>query len=244
MASCAPTYYKPKTINVPLLETKNDAQISAHINEGINIQGAYAVSDNIGLTIDFFDFNNKVKTENSNGSKSRSKYTYRSAELGIGYFKNLNNRLYFEVYGIGGIGKLSKFSNAQPTEYYEPAFGQISSNYTLLGIQPSFGVKWKYLELAYSMRLLRTNFYNTEGNYTWNGKSEVDYLNNKNYQDIIEHGFTVRAGLKNVKLQLQLVKSNETGMRSIRRVDDNQRNPFDGGTLSLGLTYNFNTNRN
>lgn len=243
MASCAPTYYKSKTINVPLLEKKNDVHVGGHINGGVNIQGAYAATDNIGVTLDLFNYQSNVKTE-SNGRSSSGKYTYKSAEIGIGYFKKLNRLMHFEVYGIAGIGKLTKFSNAQPTDYYKPARGQISSNYSLLGVQPSLGLKWKHLELAYSMRILRTNYYNTSGSYTWNGGSEVVYLNNIDHQDIIEHGITARVGLKNIKLQMQLVKSDELGRRNFGIGNEPNRNPIEGGAISLGLTYNFNAKPN
>jgi len=226
LTSCAPTYYKPKTFNVPLLEMKSDVQLSAQGNEeSISIQGAYAVTNNIGVSLDQFFYYNQ-----------RSKSTYRSTEIGLGYFDKRTDILHYEAYLIGGLGKLTKTSDQIPTEFYTPPIGSLSSNYALLGVQQSIGLKWKYFEMAYTLRLLRQDFYNSEGNYIYNDKNEVDYLNQIDYQNIFEHGLTLRAGAENFKVQLQILKTNEIGRNAL----DTDFRTIDSQNVSIGIVYNFN----
>jgi hypothetical protein len=97
LSSCAPVYVPTKN-NVPLLSEKGEFQAFAGIGLGVNTQAAYALTDNIGISTSYLYANNSE----DNGTVVRE---HQAGEIAIGYYKNLNSNLCFEVYGGYGGGK-------------------------------------------------------------------------------------------------------------------------------------------
>jgi len=90
---CAPVYTKP-AINAPLFERAGDIQAAAQIGtHGVDIQGAAAVTDYLG-----------VIAGGSNDSEGDNRHN--SVEAGIGYYERFGagGNGSFAVFGGGGLG--------------------------------------------------------------------------------------------------------------------------------------------
>ena len=94
--SCRPLYV-PNIHNVPLLKEKKDVSITLSPND---LQGAYAVSDNIGIMLNLYR-NNVNQAFDFEEDVSRS-----FCDFGVGYFKEFGKFGVFEIYGGYGIGGL------------------------------------------------------------------------------------------------------------------------------------------
>ena len=108
ITGCTHYYYVPLTQNVPLFREKNEALITGSYGAGdestsIEIQGAYAVSGNIGIIADFMSARGGDVSSNEDWGKG----TYFDAA--IGYFKPVNKYGVFEIYG--GLGTSSQHHN-------------------------------------------------------------------------------------------------------------------------------------
>lgn len=90
---CQPIYY-PNTVNTPMLTGKGDVNIGGHYGtSGINLQGAVAISDHVGIMS-----NTSYLGEGEDGESPF--YT----ELGVGHFKKVGGKGIFEIYAGGGLG--------------------------------------------------------------------------------------------------------------------------------------------
>ena len=125
-AACqTPRYaYSPSAHNVPVITQKGDGKIGAlystnipaeesyngeriyNRSNGIDIQAAYALSDNWAIQASHFQ-----RWERTTGGPDsvNIKYKRNLSELGAGYYFAMNKRktAFFQVFGGGGIGKFS-----------------------------------------------------------------------------------------------------------------------------------------
>lgn len=82
--------------------------------------------------------------------------------------------------------------------------GDISANVLRVGIQPNFGYKSKYFEVALSSRVVNLMYNSIEGDLIYNGKNQIDYLNDNKSSFLLEPAITIRGGLEKIKLQIHL----------------------------------------
>jgi len=105
ISGCSPNYYIPNTQNVPLISEKGEVNITvATVQNQLDFQGAYGLTDKIALQANGSVFFNKNDNEGDGGS---GKYF----EIGGGYFKPVANGYVFETYGIIGFGNMEIISH-------------------------------------------------------------------------------------------------------------------------------------
>jgi hypothetical protein len=214
--------YIPSMHNVPLLKKEGD--IAIHLTPA-NVQGAYAVTNNIGVMVNG-QWGGSTWEEGSTGDtqyKSRRKF----AEAGIGYYSYKNEEKSFEIYGGGGIGSLS-FDNR--LDYTDPQ--KFNAMATKFFIQPSVGISKEYFDLAFAVKAVNLKFYDVNiQNYT-----DDDLIAKKLYRIdrepllFIEPSFTARAGVKNIKAHFQYLYSSKISGPEIN---------YMGYYIFLGLSIYF-----
>ena len=99
LQSCTRVMYVPNMQNTPLLKEKNEVRATLATS---NYQIAYGVTDGLGVMLNGYSQNHEGSFSLSTATASKRKFT----EIGVGYFKPLNNLTVFEVYTGAGIGKV------------------------------------------------------------------------------------------------------------------------------------------
>jgi hypothetical protein len=204
-AGCSPIFYAPNGHNVPIFSGKNEANITAsgHImgrSAGVNVQTAVACSDHIGIMANGFH----VKTEYDDSEwweeDSEEVSTGYLFELAPGYFTPLYSGskidLILETYGGMGFGR---YENTSDNFGHDESPWPSRASYHRYFIQPSFGLKSAYFEVALSVRLAGLNYTNYKIDH-----DELPYLPLEKFTTLLEPGLTLRAGFKNFKFQAQL----------------------------------------
>jgi hypothetical protein len=227
MTACNPIYYSPNSHNVPLFTQKGETNATLAGNSNrIEVQGAYAVTDQIAVKVNGGLFR-PDDLDNGNGGSGKL------IEFGGGYYRPVGNLFVFETYGIAGFGSME--NHLPSTVAANPQTrGDISANLFRLGIQPNFGLKNKYVSAAISTRLAYLGYYNINGDLIFADKDQVQYLKENNSHLLIEPALTLRTGIKNVKLQFQLglsLNATDSGFDQ------------DQGFATLGLNFNFQQNQ-
>lgn len=221
---CSPIYYSPNSHNVPLLRTKGDVRVGLHGNATrLEASTAFAVDDNVGLTLDggiFFP----ADDEQGDGGKGQF------IQAGGGYFRPLNERLVFETYGIIGYGKVENHFPSTLDSFAQTT-GIVETNLLRFGIQPSIGFTSRYFDAAFSTRLCGLSYFNTGGSLVFANTDQVAYLEEQNTQFLIEPALTLRGGYDYLKVQLQIGRSFNLSNPDFRQ---------DEGHVTIGLIYSLN----
>jgi hypothetical protein len=142
--SCAPVYVPTKN-NVPLLSGKGEFQGYAGAGVGFNFQTAYALTDNIGVAANYL----YIKSDDDNTG-----FKHRAGEIAIGYYKNFQSDLCFEVYTGVGLGK----GNANQKGDLFSSTIISSSEYQKFFIQPAVGSTEKWLKWNVSLKCSLVDF--------------------------------------------------------------------------------------
>lgn len=201
--SCAHYYYVANVQNVPMLQEKNDLQVSGFFggwdeSKCIELQTAFAPAENIGVLANFMTAWGGNVSERDFGKGS-------CFDLGMGYFKPVNKNLIFEIYGgIGGGSQRHEYEELS----YNPGTGGIDSHYggsarlssSRIFIQPSLGIKYSAFEAAVSVRASRLSYPSVTNSFYDEELSHIG--DNPHY--FIEPALTLRAVWKNIKLQGQI----------------------------------------
>lgn len=200
VSSCAPYYYTPNTQNVPMIKEKGGASVTvAGADSQLEFQGAYGITDNLAVQLNT-GFVLPNDEEDGDGG------TGRFFESGIGYYKNINSYLLFDVYALLGFGHVENhFPSTLST--YPGTTGEISAQFFRAGVQPGLSFHHNYFSVSASTRMLSLNYSNIDGNLTFADEDQVAYLQDNKSNFLIEPALTLRAGVKRVKLQVQLIKS-------------------------------------
>jgi len=250
--------YSPATQNVPVLVKKGDSKLSASYstdlsdppfadnstesvpekNNGFDLQGAVALTDNFALQASYF---NRTERDNSNGYYSGDavvNYKRNLAEIGIGYFKSLNARdkVFFQLFGGAGKGKFSLTDRGTHTD-------SVSTNYTRYHqaditkfyLQPAMIFRPRPgFALSISTRLSIIKYGNIKTDYTDSELQdyELDNLSRGTYA-FWEPAFTNSFGFKKLpglRFEYQLGFSLSLNERPIHY------HPFN---FSLGMAFDF-----
>ena len=174
--SCSPEIYNANALNVPLLAQKGNAKVSLGITasgEGVglyntNLQGAYAISDHIGIMLNGMYHNyTRTYTPFLSNTPRTDRHKEGFFEAGLGYFGPVGNSTKWrgEIYSGWGMGR-SKETNPNSNEAL-----LLESPYNRLFLQPSIGFVSRYFDAALSSRVsyLSVGKINWVGN-TSNGK--------------------------------------------------------------------------
>ena len=209
LTSCSPTYYIPNTQNVPLISKRGNKSFNLSGNRyQTNFNCAFGMTNHFSMlasgTVVLVP-DREVEVEPGRfidiGGGSGN-----FVEFGIGYFKSINSHFVFEAYGLAGFGQMENHNPGTTTNGVQKE-NKISANIFRLGIQPNLGYKSKYFSLALSSRLVNLSYSNIKGEYIFSEINQIDYLTENSSNFLIEPAFTVRAGIKNIKLQAQYSRS-------------------------------------
>lgn len=192
--------YIPNRHNVPLMQEKKDASISISTT---NLQGAYAVTDNIAVMGNVYFRENSW--ENNPDSNTTLNYDYQAnrllGELGVGYYKPLGENAVFELYGGGGLGNIG-FELKDSNPIYDREY---KANIQKLFIQPDIGFKSQYFDFVFSTRFSLVNFHDVDTTNYSISSLDSDNLYNLDKQPFLflEPALTLRFGYKFIKAYTQ-----------------------------------------
>lgn len=227
-SSCAPVYYSPNTQNVPLLSHAGEYNLGASASgDLLEFQGSVSPVNHLGIQLNGSWY---IPQRSDSGDRGAGYFT----DAGVGFYQAFgpNDILVFETYVIGGIGGVRNSFSARAGGN---TAGSLYSNVSRYGLQPSFGVKWKYVDAAISSRFVGLSYFNTEGGLIYNNVAQTTYLSQNNHSFLIEPAFTLRAGTDFLKAQIQL-----QGSFNMNHPDFYQRNSM----LTVGLVLSPNRYRN
>lgn len=223
-ASCTPVYYKPDTHNVPLISQKGETNLTFSGNpEQLGFEGAFGAAENFAIKANGSLFIPSYDEDFDGGSG-------RLIEFGAGYFLPIKNGFVFEAYGIFGFGSMENHFPSTIINQEPPRKGEISANFSRVGVQPNFGYKSKYFSAAVSSRIVGLSYKKIEGDLLKDEIYEVVYLEDNSSHFLIEPALTLRAGIDKFKFQVQLGYS-----ANLTNPNFKQENSF----LTIGLNFNF-----
>lgn len=196
------TAYVPNTVNVPLM--RNQGEVRIYADPMINVQASYAITDNIGVMA-----SGHIVVERTNDSDAGLTIQNGSGsqfEAGIGYATVIKRNIIIsgdmmaDVFAGAGFGSL-KLNNLTDNKAYE-----VSA--TKLFIQPSVGFSHRFVEVAFTPRIVGLMYGEPTSGYTdaeLNLKELPD--RSKPMHWFVEPTITVRGGIQEVKLQFQIGQS-------------------------------------
>lgn len=143
LISCK-TVYIPNNFNSPLLRNKGDAQLTFSSGfSGIELQGAYALTDHWGIIA-----NGQYC---KNPDKENESYVYKLAEGGIGYTEHFSDRGVFEFFAGSGIGEA-------PADFRHFTYtGTEKARVKRLFLQPAIGFSNDLIDISLVTRLAGVN---------------------------------------------------------------------------------------
>ena len=202
--SCySPRYvYSPAAHNVPVLVNKGDSklafnystnlakrnqsdvQVKDNHGTGFDLQGAYAVSKNFALQLNYYHRKEKNSGDFNAGNLDSSviNYTRNLTEIGFGYYRRLmrNDRGIFQVFAGVGFGRFGF------TDIGRDQNGIFHNNFhdahvTKLYVQPAFTIKNKNFAASLSSRFSLIFFgdIKTDYNSIELDKYKLDSLNSR-----------------------------------------------------------------
>jgi len=195
VCSCNPGLYSTVGQNVPLLKQKGEVSISGgrveaqstgDVIRGFNVQAAVAIDSGLAVMASAY------------AMKASGDWSGRGTfmEVGIGKFASgkVSGKVVREIFVGAGLGSVK---NWRDREYVDARFLKPF-------IQPSIGFTSRYFDAAITTRLAMVS-YLSHGQVldSENSRLVADFFNDKKNTLVFEPGITLRAGFKNVKVQLQ-----------------------------------------
>ncbi len=157
LTSCKIAYY-PTSFNTPMMQSKGDAQITGALSVGnLEIQTAYAITDNLGVMINGSYFaEEKEITVNDQVERVHLKHNY--IEGGLGNFGSIGRIGRYELFAGGGMGTI-------PADFRNTFFdGSQTAPMSKFFLQPALGIRTNLLDFAGVVRLSTVRI-NNETNY-------------------------------------------------------------------------------
>ena len=187
LSSCA-SLYVPNTVNSPLLTEKKETAINLSYGmNGFDLQGAYAMTNHIGLMVN----TSASPLLNPNG---KSFHGHLFAEAGLGCMFQFGESGVFDFYTGGGYGNIKSKSNVVLDG--KSNIDEAEGNGYRYFIQPSIGFKKSNFQFAFSLRGVLLDLDN------------VWYQNSTQYTQeegmFVEPTFNIRVGKKRVMFQSQI----------------------------------------
>ncbi len=224
ISGCHERFYAPLAQNVPLFKEKDEVRVSLNYTENdhiefANLMAAYALSDKFAIQANV----NLLFSEGSRLFELDLAKNGGEGSLAFGWYKPLNEKLRFEIFGGDAIG----YRNNTPDRYEYLRF-----RYNKLFLQPSIGLTTNLLDLALTtsfsyMNMFISNVYDRDGELTDVSRNKIaEEIQNKRHSLLFEPGFTLRIGSKLRKFQLQAVHSFNLSHPEL---------PYDRFSVSFGL---------
>jgi hypothetical protein len=153
LSSCS-SLYLPSIAPPPMVKNKNDLNVGGTMAiNGINLHGAYAPINNLGI---FANTQGFVSTNTKN----------ISAEVGIGYCPNVGDGIWIDFYGGAGYGH-----SQTGVDFIIGTSNGAIGNYAKVFIQPNFGISRNDFDLMITPRVTRvfmtSNYLNYESNVSF-----------------------------------------------------------------------------
>ncbi|MCB2409662.1 hypothetical protein [Hymenobacter lucidus] len=156
VSSCSSLYFPPPP-QAPLLTQKGEFSGGIHTNVSQNtaLQGAYALSDHIGVQ-GSASFLRSDKKQSFFGSKKDRKYEEHDfGELGLGYFTRMRDQRVLEFYGGYGFGHGKR---TETTEGVSQTFnGRLEKFYVQANFSKKESKTWHFFDrdwpVSYGMAL-------------------------------------------------------------------------------------------
>jgi hypothetical protein len=202
LTSCGQQFYRPRPSDPPLLSEAGQLHVNALVNvtaaNGPTGSVAWSPVKHLGLQAGY-NATRHSGNITSNGNSQDNMERRRNLFGGVGYYTHLKANTLFEIYG--GAGAVS---------YHAENYGFVQSlKFTNYYVQPSIAWHIRDMDLAFSVRY----------DYLRRGETVVDsvhyaadyggihsFLNDDSYQ-LLQPGFTFRAGKKQVKFQVEISQS-------------------------------------
>ncbi len=146
--SCAPTYI-PNIRNSPMFTQKGEVQLNFQVGNGLNGQGAWAISENFGVIGSYSYLKRNSSDQNSIDYR---KHTF--AEGGFGYFKNTES-MFYEFFA--GYGEGTGFSD-DALAFLGSTNNTAAGNYKRYFFQPAFGLNKKTMFVSFVPRFSLVDF--------------------------------------------------------------------------------------
>lgn len=134
MSGCV-SVYAPSAQNSPLFRKAGEVQGSVGFGNGLDAQGAVAVTNHIGVMANFNYQNHQTGSYSYNPDNDDYQF-HRFLESGLGYYMNKRDWCY-EIYAGYGKGQGSKYG-----AYYwgDPQAVKSTGKYDRIFVQPAFGM--------------------------------------------------------------------------------------------------------
>ncbi len=200
VAGCNPIYYSPTNQNVLMAPAQGDVALAGVTGDGrFELQAGYAVSEAIALQLNGGIFDRDEEDSEDGGSGN-------FLEVGASYTWRVDERVSWEVVGLLGAGSVENdFPSTVPGN--PDSTGKLRASLLRFGVQPALGYRSKYFEAAASSRFVGLAYRNVEGSLIYQGEDQAVLLSDANFYFLVEPALTLRAGLENVKLQIQTSRS-------------------------------------
>lgn len=198
--ACSPKYYVPNTQNVPMISAKGQANVTvaANGNQG-EFQAAYGIGSAVALQVNAGLVRPR---EEGNGDGGKGSLF----EAGLGYYRNVSPNVLFDLYVLGGVGKME--NDFPSTLVASPnTTGKIKADIVRFGVQPGLSVHRRRFSLTGSARISSLRYSNIQGNLIFGGVNQVTYLTDHKTSTLIEPAVTLRLGSEKFKLQVQIARS-------------------------------------
>lgn len=223
MTNCTHYYYVPPAQNVPLFKEQGELRVNASAGAGdesrsTDIQAAYAITNKFALMSNFMTARGgEVNSITDDWAKGNY------IDGAFGYYQTVRTHGVFEVYGgFGGSSQFHYYGDGSTSEL----------GFTRAFIQPSIGLRSKYVEIAFTSGFSNVNFHRVEmdsltpafDSFSINGLME-----NNNFI-LFEPALTLRLGWKHFKVQGQVNTSQNLS---------NATAPFENLKFSAGVSILF-----
>ncbi len=179
-----PQYYAhaPSSVNNPFLQKRNDTRLTGNLllgdgtnTPGVDVQGAYAITNNIAVAASFTKRFERDRYRDydagifgSSDDSGTTRYTRNMTELAVGYFVPLNERksVVVNVFGGAGVGK-----NVLSDTKRDASNNIVENDYNVpvrkFFVQPSINfIKAKVLSFGVAAKASWIHFGNANTNFT------------------------------------------------------------------------------
>ncbi len=152
-SSCAPVYV-PNARNSPLFTKAGEFQGSMQLGNGLDLQGAVAVTNHIGLMANY-SFAERNQNNFDADADDESEYHYHKfLEGGLGYYENQGNWCY-EIFAGYGEGEGASYDNY---EWFGGQSARATGKFQRYFIQPAFGLNKKIMHVSFVPRVSIVDF--------------------------------------------------------------------------------------
>lgn len=203
-------YHSPNMMSVPLFKQSGELSLLPAASLGtliqcFEIQGAISLPAHIGIGANYMTGG---KDNSGDIYDDFSKYNYFEGFGGI--YTSFKNIWVFEIYAGYGSGNENHTFAYNDWDWGGGGWiqdGTAEMKFTSFFVQPDIGIRTKYIEGAFSLRLSRVEFTDIRFQNTVYRFDELTDLNNNRTSVLLEPGFTFRGGHDPLKFQIQFLFS-------------------------------------